>query len=226
MPPEEHAERQERFARFRRLKQLLRFVPRRAVMHKYPIVGRFAEMARKRAYLWSFKTPEMRPAFYAGSILALMPVLGVQIPLALILALFFRANFMVMAALQFLTTPFTAAPVYYATYQLGRSVIEVSGFGQSVAVAHHDEPYVAPNVVLPPRLEAAKVLPPPTNGTLPIGQRIGTAINALVIGGLIAGALIGLLLDLLWRLVLERTGGKLFLRSRHSRSTEPPAPSP
>ncbi len=224
MPPEEHAERQERHARFRRLKQLLRFVPRRAVMHKYPIVGRFAEMARKRAYLWSFKTPHMRPAFYAGAILSLMPVLGVQIPLALLLALLLRANFMVMAALQFITTPFTAAPVYYATHQLGRTVIEVSGFGRSVDVVNHDEPLPPAGPLPPPRLEAAKVKPEPANGPVPIGRRIGTAINALVIGGVIAGALIGLLLDLLWRFALERSGGKLFRRPWHYRSTEPTGP--
>ena len=63
MPPEEHQAREARFARLRRLKQFLRFMPRRAVMHKYPVIGRFAEAARKRAYLWSFKSTHVRPSF-------------------------------------------------------------------------------------------------------------------------------------------------------------------
>ena len=74
MPPEEHIAREERFARLRRLKQFLRYMPRRAVFHKYPLIGRFADAARKRAYLWSFKTANLRPSFYAGSILSLLPV--------------------------------------------------------------------------------------------------------------------------------------------------------
>ncbi len=40
--------------------------------------------------------------------------MGVPLPLAL--ALVFRANFVVMDGLQFITTPFTAAPIFYGTY--------------------------------------------------------------------------------------------------------------
>ena len=80
-------------------------------MHKYPVIGRFAEFARKRAYLWSFKTEDLRPSFYAGSILSLLPLMGVQLPVALILSLALRGNFMVMGGLQFITNPFTAVPV-------------------------------------------------------------------------------------------------------------------
>jgi uncharacterized protein (DUF2062 family) len=152
MPPEEHAAQQEHFARLRRLKQLLRFLPRRAMFHKYPLVGRFAAAARKRAYLWSFKTAHLRPSFYGGSILAVMPLMGVQLPLAFILCLLLRGNFMVMGGLQFITNPFTAAPVYYATHQLGKTVIEFSGFGSSIEVI---EPVEQPVVEGPPRLEPA-----------------------------------------------------------------------
>ena len=121
--PEPH---HERFARLRRVKQVLRFMPRRAMLHKYPLVGRFADAARQRAYLWSLKPESMRPALYAGSILSLLPVMGVQLPLALLLSLLLRANFMVLGGLQFITNPFTAAPIYYATHQLGAVVIRAS----------------------------------------------------------------------------------------------------
>jgi uncharacterized protein (DUF2062 family) len=224
MPPEEPQAREERFARLRRLKQFLRFMPRRAVMHKYPVIGRFAEVARKRAYLWSFKSAHVRPAFYAGSILSLLPVMGVQLPLAFILCLLLRGNFMVMGGLQFITNPFTAAPIYYATHQLGKTIIEASGFGQSLETV--DPVKVEPVEVTDasPRLEPAKVTPPAPAQEIHWGRRIGTAINALVIGGVISGALLGLLLDLLWRLGAEYYAKKHPRPPSASRSTEPGAP--
>lgn len=217
MPPEEHA-RQERHARFRLWKQVLRFVPRRAAIHRYPLVGRFAAAARKRAYLWSFKRPHLRPAFYAGSILALMPVMGVQLPMAFVLALLLRANFMVLGGLQFITNPVTAAPIYYATYELGHNIIAHSGFGRSVE-AEQDLENPAP--VLPPRIERARPVPAVD---VHWGRRIGTAINALVIGGAIMGTLLGLLLDFSWRLLAERFGPKQLHARRGSRSTDPTGP--
>ena len=128
MTPGEH------HARIRFTKRLLRFVPRRALFHKYPIVGRFAAEARKRAFLWSFKSAYVRPALYVGSILALQPVMGVQIPVAFLCAVLLRLNFMVLGGLQLISNHFTAAPLYYGTYQLGLTVINASGFGDSIGV--------------------------------------------------------------------------------------------
>lgn len=219
MPPEEHA-RQDRHTRFRRWKLLMRFVPRRAAMHRYPLVGRFAEMARKRAYLWSFKPQHLRPAFYAGSILSLMPVMGVQLPLAFILALLFRANFMVLGGLQFITNPVTAVPVYLTTYELGHNIMTWSGFGNSVPIKEELDTTTS---TLPPRLEPARPGPPPS-GEAHWGRRIGNKINALVIGGAIIGTLLGVLLDFTWRILLERFGPKHLHLRRGSRSTEPTGP--
>lgn len=197
--PEEHpTKRAERWARIRRVKQMLKYMPRRAVMHKYPLVGRFAEVARKRAYLWSMKPEAMRPAFYAGSILSLLPVMGAQLPLALILSLVLRANFMVMGGLQFITNPFTAAPIYFATHQLGAYIIETAGFGEAL-------PSADPNEAVLPLDESpaakghaftAASNPPPPPST---ARRIGTAINALIIGGVVSGVALGLVLDILYR---------------------------
>lgn len=224
MPPEEHIAREERFARLRRLKQFLRYMPRRAVFHKYPLIGRFAEAARKRAYLWSFKTAHLRPSFYAGSILSLLPVMGVQLPLAFILCLLLRGNFMVMGGLQFITNPFTAAPIYYATHQLGKTVIEASGFGRSLETVEPIALETTPGPEAPPQFAAAKVTPPPPPHEMHWGRRVGTAINALVIGGVISGALLGLLLDILWRIGAEYYARKHPARIRASRSTEDPPP--
>lgn len=197
-PPHHRAE---RFARIRRVKSFLKYMPRRAVMHKYPIVGRFSEIARRRAYLWSIKPEHMRPALYAGSILSLLPVMGLQLPLALLLSLLLRANFMVLGGLQFITNPFTAAPIYYATHQLGAYVIRTAGFGEALPAADPDE------AVLPlQEHEGAPATPsfrepsPPAKH-LPVSnvRKIATAINALIIGGILSGAALGAVLDILYR---------------------------
>jgi uncharacterized protein len=194
--PDEHPTRRaERWARIRRVKQMLKFMPRRAVLHKYPIVGRFAEMARKRAYLWSLKPESMRPALYAGSILSLMPVMGAQIPIALVLSVLLRANFMVLGGLQFITNPFTAAPIYLATHQLGSYVIQHVGFGEAPTSAN-------PNESLLPLSEHHEIGSPgsaPTPKAPGRVRRIATAFNALILGGLISGAALGTLLDILYR---------------------------
>lgn len=194
--PEEHpTKRAERWARIRRVKQMLKYMPRRAVMHKYPLIGRFADFARKRAYLWSMKPEAMRPAFYAGSILSLLPVMGAQLPLALLLALVLRANYMILGGLQFITNPFTAAPIYFATHQLGAYIIATAGFGEALPAADPDE------AVLP---LGESTNQPAANAdhaqSKPSGiHRIGTAINALIIGGVVSGIALGLVLDILYR---------------------------
>ncbi len=213
---EEHPiKRAERFARIRRLKQLLRFMPRRAMMHNYPIVGRFAEIARRRAYLWSMKPDSMRPAFYAGSVLSLLPVMGMQLPLALILSIFLRANFMVLGGLQLITNPFTAAPIYYATHKLGAYVIHTAGFGEALPAANPHQ------IVLPLVENANSALGPakPDHERPSYAQRIGTAINALIVGGVIAGAAFGLLLDILYRNYWEH-----HIRAPRRRRPPPRAP--
>lgn len=231
MAPDEHHHRKERFTRIRRVKNFLRFMPRRARFHKYPLIGRFAAVARKRSHLWSFKTQHVRPALYAGSILSLLPFMGVQLPVALLLSLLLRANFMVLGGLQFLTTPVTAVPIYYGTYQLGKYVMILSGFGQSIEVSP------VPAFELPPISppanpdEAASGLSP--DDTAPPHElrwtpNFGTRINALLLGGAIAGTALGALLDLLWRLGSRQAAvhrRKVLERRTASGSTHPPADS-
>jgi uncharacterized protein len=201
-PDQQHA----RFARIRRAKWLLRFTPRRASLHRYPFIGRFADFARKRSYLWSFRTDQVRPALYAGSIIALLPILGVQIPVAFVLAIIFRSNVMLLVGLQFITNPFTAWFIYPATYQVGRTVIEATGFGSSIEVSPSDHAYLSPEAL-------ASYEPDDGNHEhLPHvrhrwTQRLGTAINALVLGGVIVGSALGLVLDLIWRFSVSRAGG-------------------
>lgn len=230
MSAEEHAHRQHRFARIRRAKLFLRFMPRRAVFHKYPLVGRFAALARRRSHLWSFKSQYVRPALYFGSILSLQPIMGVQLPAAFLLALLLRANFMVLGGLQFITNPATAVPLYYGTYELGRAVINVSGFGQSIEV--EDTPAFDPDAA--PTLGDEEPASPRPAPAAPASRRhrwtraVGTHINALMLGGLIAGSALGLVLDLLWQFGARRAEVhriKVLARKAHSDST-PPQPTP
>jgi uncharacterized protein (DUF2062 family) len=217
---DEHA-RRDRHARFRLWKQVLRFVPRRAAFHRYPLVGRFADLARKRSFLWSFRLPHLRPAFYAGSILAVMPVMGMQLPAAFVLALLLRANFMVLGGLQFITNPVTAAPIYYATYELGKSVVQFVGFGEAMPVEADIDAITTD--AMGDRFKPAE----PTvgaDGEIHWGRRIGSAINALVIGGALIGTLIGVALDTSWRILTERFGPKHLHRKKASRSTTPTGP--
>lgn len=223
-----HPHQREHHARIRRVKFFLRFMPRRAVFHKYPLLGRFASAARKRSYLWSFKTIHIRPALYSGSILSLMPFLGVQLPLSLLLALLLRANFMVLGGLQFITTPFTAVPIYYGTHWLGATVISFSGFGQSMEVIEtpgFDPPPSDIENTSPTVSAADPDLPPPE---LRWSRRLGTRINALLLGGLIGGLALGALLDLFWRLGVRQADAhrrKVIERTLASRSTgSPPNP--
>lgn len=200
MPHDEppHA-RKARFERIRRAKWLLRFLPRRARFHTYPVVGRFAAFARKRDYLWSFRYESLRSSLYMGPILALMPVLGVQLPIAFGLCLLLRTNFMVAGGLQFITNPITAAPAYYGTYKLGITLINISGFGRSLDGETSAESTIPFEEESPLHESETALVRDPATGRPGWTANIGTGINALILGGLLVGAVIGAILDLLWR---------------------------
>jgi uncharacterized protein (DUF2062 family) len=183
-----------RHAQTRRLKKLLRFTPRRAMFHRYPFVGRFAAGARQRAYLWSFKPAHVRPAIYIGAILSMWPALGVQLVLALALSVILRANFMVTGALQFITNPITAAPVYYLTYRVGQFVMTYTGFATRKVTPTAPNPEsvmieISPIETLPAQFDWA--------------SGFGSTVIALFIGGTLCGIVLGVVLDLLYSAVFK-----------------------
>ncbi|TVR52164.1 MAG: DUF2062 domain-containing protein [Puniceicoccaceae bacterium] len=130
----EQREREERWLRIRRTKFLLRKLPRKANLHRYPILKWFAAKARKHPELWSFRVEHMAPAFYAGCMLAFLPAYGFQVALAFFAALLFKANLPVIVGLQFISNPFTLVPVYYATYKVGNTTIHFLGLGEMTSV--------------------------------------------------------------------------------------------
>ena len=127
------AVRQQWLRRRQRLKRVLRVLPRRANVGRYPVVRWFADAARARPYLWSFKREHVWPALYVGSVLAFMPTYGLQVFLALLAAMVVRANLTVMVALQMITNPLTLAPLYLLTHRVGQWLIALTGYGAADA---------------------------------------------------------------------------------------------
>jgi uncharacterized protein len=118
-----------RHARIRRVKQVLKWLPRRANLNRYPVLKWFAKAARKRPYLWSFKVPSCTPAFYFGSIIAFLPIMGAQILLAFLAALFTRANLPVIVGLQAISNPFTFPFIVWMNYLVGRRIMNFLSLG-------------------------------------------------------------------------------------------------
>jgi len=192
MTSEEQNLRKFKHRRIRRVKFWLRPLPRRATLHRYPVLKWFKHSARARSYLWSFRKQEVVPALYIGCILAMMPVYGIQIPLALALALVFRVNLMVMVAVQFITNPFTAAPLYYATYCAGNFFMQLL--------------YEAPQLLdyqsmreagEPSMLRAFHAVIAEHKGDAAIW--VLHLFNSLIVGGVIIGYLTGFVLSFLYQ---------------------------
>ena len=58
-----------------------------------------------------------------GVFVAFLPVIG-QMPIAAILALVFRANLPISILLVWISNPLTIPPMFYATYELGRWILD------------------------------------------------------------------------------------------------------
>lgn len=118
--------------RRKRLRKLLRPLPRRANVKRYPVVKWFADYARKAPYLWSFKRAQVLPALYVGSVISFLPIFGVQFPIAAVASVLLRANLTVMMGLQLITNPLTVAPIYGFTTWIGLVLMDMVGVGQEL----------------------------------------------------------------------------------------------
>ena len=126
-PFERQRLRKARHRRIRQVKAILRYLPRRASLHRYPVIKLFHKSALKRAYLWSFKTEFVANALFWGCLIAFLPIIGVQILLASILAMFVRANLPIIVAIQWISNPGTLVPIYFAAYKLGDWMFRLVG---------------------------------------------------------------------------------------------------
>lgn len=174
----------ERYLRhLRRTKWWLRRLPRKAHLHRYPVLKWFATAARKRAYLWSLRPEAIVPALYAGFLITFQPIIGIQIPLALVLALILRANLPVMLALQLLSTPLTVPFLYPFQYYLGMEILHL--------FADHGELREA-------TLEAIRHTPGRFSG-------FADAYRAISLGGAMLGWICGATCAILYRVFSART---------------------
>lgn len=118
----------ERYKRVRWVKKILRHLPRRASVQNYPILKHFSAVVKKRSYLWSFRVEDVVPAFYVGWIITLMPIPSVfQIFVALLAAMFCRANVVILVGLQLLSNPFTFIFLWAVTHKVGAMLVSLLG---------------------------------------------------------------------------------------------------
>ena len=187
MTDEEH-HRQQKHMRIRRVKKWLRYMPRKATVHKYPFLKWFAASARKRHYLWSFRSQQVVPALYAGFILTFMPLYGVQIPLALTLAIVFRANLMILVALQLISNPATIVFLYPIAYFIGDACINLfTVFGKEGPELMQDSYTVETGIFL---------------GTH--GKKAIRYVMATMLGGMVMGYFSGLISTIFYRYFLKK----------------------
>lgn len=127
MSSEEEALLRRHHRRIRWTKRLLRPLPRRATIHRYPGLGWFAGFARRRAALWSFRVPQVTRALWIGSLLAFTPLYGTHVILGCLLAVLLEANLPIVIGLPMLTNPLTVAPVYFTAFEIGRLFLKMFG---------------------------------------------------------------------------------------------------
>ncbi len=135
MSSEFERHRKEEISRKRRIRRLLRPLPRRANLARYPVIKWFRDIARKAPFLWSFKKQYVVPAIYGGSVLAFLPLYGFQFLIAVGAALALRANLTITVALQFITNPLTILPIYGFTGWVGVKLMNLAGVGTELGGA-------------------------------------------------------------------------------------------
>ncbi|CAA6690378.1 MULTISPECIES: DUF2062 domain-containing protein [unclassified Lentimonas] len=212
MTIEEHELRETRSRRIRRVKRWLRPLPRRSNIHRYPILSHFAEFSRKRIYLWSFRVDNVVPALYAGFILALMPLYGIQIGLALCFALLLRANLPTLVGLQMISNPLTILPFWYAAYQVGHNVLSIV----SIETAPMN------------RSEIRSILHNFTADTWSSNlELVLSAFLVMCLGGIVMGTFFGLISSFAYRIAARRTAASYALlvqkiQDRKARKSDSP----
>jgi len=162
--------------RLQRLRRLLKPLPRRANVGKYPVIRWFAEAARKRPWLWSFKPAHVVPALYSGAVIGLLPIPG-QLLLGFAAALLLRANFPLIGALCFATNPLTMVPLFTACYVTGYNIIH----------------WISPGAK---EFRLGEGLQAMTHGDF---SGAGDILAAVFLGAIPVGLAAGVVLHLLWR---------------------------
>ena len=179
---------EDRRRRSRRLKKWMRPLPRRSNVHRYPVLKWFSGMARRRVFLWSFRSREMVTALFLGLIVAFLPLVGIQMLIVFFLALWFRANLPVIVALQWVSNPFTMGPIYFADYQIGLAMMELFSIAPE------------PNPLLQPDYDWAHF------ELRDLGALLDT-FHPMMLGGLALGSFIGLVVSVAYKWLAKWSKG-------------------
>lgn len=130
MEKETQAQKQSRYKRIHFIKKLLRPLPRRSNIHRYPLLKYFSGTARKRSYIWEFRRRNVIAAIWIGWFVALVPMYGLQMLAAFILCIYLKGNCLIAMALQWTTNPFTIPPILYVQYKIGDFLMRNFGLGE------------------------------------------------------------------------------------------------
>lgn len=96
----------------------MRPLPRRSNIRRYAVLRHFGPLLSSPR-LWGYDRRSLLVAIWAGSLITMQPIMGVQIPLAFAAMLWLRGNLTLAVGLQMLSNPLTAGPLYGATYVTG-----------------------------------------------------------------------------------------------------------
>ncbi len=119
--------RQKRYKRIRLIKKIMRPMPRKSNIHRYPILKYFAATARKRTYLWEFRRSSVIAGLWIGWFIALIPIYSIQMISAFILCIPLRGNALIAMALQWTTNPVTIPFILYFQYKIGDAIFRFFG---------------------------------------------------------------------------------------------------
>ena len=175
-----------RWKRVRFVKKILRYMPRKASIHRYPVLNKFADIARKRAYLWSFRVTEVIPAFYLGWIITLTPIPSVlQIIIAFFAAIVCRANAMVLVCLQLLSNALTFVFLWAITHKVGTFVVNLLGTENLKVVSDVT-----------------------TGGILHYSERAIRGFATILLGALVLGSILGFISSTIYKYIARHYSGK------------------
>jgi hypothetical protein len=125
-----------------------------------------------------------------------MPMYGIQVPTALLLALLLRANLPILVGLQVVSNPLTVWPIWLADYQIGRAIIAVIG------------------VEVPPlnKEELRIMLDNFVNGDWGNKfENLSTVFTVTSLGAIVMGLFFGVVGSLVYRIVANRTAASYAL---------------
>lgn len=116
-----------------RLRRLLRWLPSKRSLVKIPLLRQFGSYLKKQTHLWSFREKRVTPAIFLGSIIAFLPIFGLQLLTVVALAVVLKINLPVITGLQFVSNPLTLVPIYLANYKVGSWILQGIGMAEKGA---------------------------------------------------------------------------------------------